>query len=451
MLELSTLELEQNIKKELEENPMLEEGNESPEAEAEAETEIKDEPKDTSLEEFVRQENETPSYKLTVNNYSKDDKKSSIPFVAGQSFQEYLFGQFHLLNITPLQEKLGEYLIGCLDNDGYLRRSLSAIADDIAFSTGEDVSEAELEYTLKLIHGLDPAGVGARDLQECLLIQLARKTPCESVKNATRMIQQYFLHFTKKQYGRISQSMKLDEAKMKAAVDEITHLNPKPGNFDEEGSASQLQITPDFLLEYHDGEMNLVLNSRNAPELKLSRSYLEMMKQYASAGRTKEAASFLKQKMDAAKGFIDAVRQRQATLLNTMKAIMEYQKAYFEEGDEMKLRPMILKDIADITGYDISTISRVVNNKYIQTHFGIISLKSLFSESMRTDAGDEVSNREIKSILSSCVEKEDKKNPVTDEQLMEILNSKGYQIARRTVAKYRETLGIPIARLRRTL
>ena len=447
MLELSTLELEQNIKKELEENPMLEESNDN----TDSDTDVKEEPKQATIEDYVRQENDTPSYKLTVNNYSKDDKKNSIPFAVGESFQEFLYSQFHLLNITPLQEKLGEYLIGCLDNDGYLRRPLSAIVDDIAFGTGMDVQESDLEATLKLIQGLDPAGVGSRDLQECLLIQLGRQPQNESVRNATKIVRSYFQYFTKKQYPRIMQSLKLDDSKMKEAVDEIIHLNPKPGNIGEEISSSQFQITPDFILEYNEGQLNLVLNSRNAPDLKLSKSYIDMMKEYASASRTKEAAGFLKQKMDAAKGFIEAVRQRQTTLFNTMSAIMEYQKSYFEDGDETKLRPMILKDIADMTGYDISTISRVVNNKFIQTHFGIISLKSLFSEGMRTESGEEVSNREIKNILTHCIEQEDKKNPVTDEQLMEILNKKGYQIARRTVAKYRETLGIPIARLRRTL
>lgn len=450
MLELSTLELEQNIKKELEENPMLEEGNDNADAEPEAKEERED-PKEATIEDFVRQENDTPSYKLTVNNYSKDDKKTALPFAAGESFQDYLFSQFHLLNTTPLQENLGEYLIGCLDNDGYLRRPLSSIVDDIAFGTGMDVQESELEATLKMIQGLDPAGVGARDLQECLLLQLERLSQTESVRLAIKIVRSHFVHFTKKQYPRIMQSLKLDDAKMKLAVDEIIRLNPKPGNMDEDASGSPLQITPDFLLEYNEGQLNLVLNSRNAPELKLSRSYLEMMREYASASRTKEAAGFLKQKMDAAKGFIEAVKQRQTTMLKTMTAIMEYQKAYFEDGDETKLRPMILKDIADMTGYDISTISRVVNNKYIQTHFGIISLKSFFSEGMRTESGEEVSNREIKNILTHCIEQEDKKNPVTDEQLMDILNKKGYQIARRTVAKYRETLGIPIARLRKSL
>jgi RNA polymerase sigma-54 factor len=283
------------------------------------------------------------------------------------------------------------------------------------------------------------------------MIQLGRQAPKESVKNAIKIVKSHFLHFTKKQYARIMQSLKLDDQKMKEAVDEIIHLNPKPGNIDEDISINQFQITPDFLLEYNEGQLNLVLNSRNAPDLKLSKGYIEMMKDYASVSRTKEAAGFLKQKMDAAKGFIEAVRQRQTTMLNTMTAIMAYQKSYFEDGDETKLRPMILKDIADMTGYDISTISRVVNNKFIQTHFGIISLKSLFSEGMRTENGEEVSNREIKNILTRCIEQEDKQNPITDEQLMEILNQKGYQIARRTVAKYRETLGIPIARLRRTL
>lgn len=466
LLEIPTFELEERIKKELEENPTLEEGqeadnedvelpNNSEEDEAENDSENSDE---FSVEDYM-DEDELPDYKFEINNYSKDDenKKKDIPFSVADSFSSYLKGQLGLRVLSEHQMFLADYLIGNIDEDGYLRRNLEAVADDIAFSANVTTNEEELKEVLEVIKDLDPAGVGARTLQECLLLQIERKNQdLPEVKLATTILKQNFDDFTRKHYDKIIEKLGVSEAELKAAVNVILKLNPKPGGsfYDQQVKTSE-NVIPDFILENNDGDLQLSLNSRNVPELRISRTYKNMLQSYSkSKSKTKtdkEAMTFVKQKIDSAKWFIDALQQRENTLMLTMNAIIEYQKEYFLEGDETKLRPMILKDIADITGLDISTISRVANSKYIQTHFGIFPLKYFFSEGIQTDSGEEVSTREIKKILKECIAAENKQKPVTDDQLSRILKKKGYQIARRTVAKYREQLNIPVARLRKEL
>ena len=356
------------------------------------------------------------------------------------------------------EEKLiAEYIIGNIDEDGYLRRELLSISDDLAFHNNMEVKLEDLERFLKLIQDFDPPGIGARDLQECLLLQLQRKKGSDSIILAGKIIQETFDEFTKKHYDKILRKFEITESELKDAIDEILKLNPKPGSsYNNPGSKSNQVIVPDFLLDNIDGELHLSLNQKNVPDLQLNNTYMDLMRSYSvnKAGASKDqkdAMLFMKQKLDSAKWFIDAIKQRHHTLEVTMKEIIEFQKEFFQEGDETKLRPMILKDIADLTGLDISTISRVSNSKYIQTHFGIYPLKYFFSEGMQTDTGEEVSTREIKTILRECVENEDKRHPVTDEKLAAILKEKSYVVARRTVAKYREQLGIPVARMRKEL
>ncbi len=459
LLEIPAIQLEQRIKKELEENPVLEEGAEDPFAEQEnvkeeTATEQQDE---FSLEDYM-QDDEIPSYRLNSQNYSTDQKREEIPFTMGSSFREQLKTQLGLRKLTEEQELLAEYVLGNIDDDGYLRRELEAIADDLAFSVGMETSYEALHEVLMIIQEFDPAGVGARNLQECLLLQINRKDLDDpATKLALKILKNHFEEFTNKHYDKIIQRLGITEAELKGALEEILRLNPKPGGAmgDSQGKSFH-HIVPDFILEEDDGELQLYLNSNNVPELRLSRTYSDMFESYsankASASRDeKDAITFVKQKLDSARWFIDAIRQRQNTMLLTMNAILEYQLEYFYEGDETRMRPMILKDIADVTNLDISTISRVVNSKYIQTHFGIFPLKYFFSEGMQTDSGEEVSTREIKKILQNCIGNEDKRKPLTDDRLMAILNEKGYQIARRTVAKYREQLGLPVARLRKEL
>ncbi len=465
--------MEQRIKKELEENPVLEEGDDeetdtNSEENTGDEKDEKDE-KDDSLNEENREQDEftledyieddeIPTYKLNVKNYSPDDKYEDIPFSIGSSFHENLEAQLGLRSLTERQNMLAGYLIGNIDEDGYLRRKLDAIVDDLAFSMGITATEQELRVILDIIQDLDPAGIGARDLQECLILQMKRKDLDKpSLKNADHILKHYFDEFSKRHYDKVITRMNIDDDAMRDAIEEIVKLNPKPGGTynDPMGNLNH-HVVPDFTLDFTDGEFLLNLNSRNAPELRVNRTYSNMIKSYAANkdGQTKsdkEALSFVKQKLDSARWFIDAIKQRQNTLLLTMNAILNYQKDYFTEGNEKELRPMILKDIADITGLDISTISRVANSKYIQTHFGIYPLKYFFSEGMQTDTGEEVSTREIKKILQECIAKEEKRKPLTDEKLAVILKEKGYLIARRTVAKYREQLDIPVARLRKEL
>ncbi len=475
LLEIPTMELEQRIKKELEENPALEEGepdedidvsdNEESENEESEDDEIsKDDEKikkddEFSLEDYIEEDdNETPYYNLTVNNYSKDDNVKEIIFANGQTFHESLISQIQLRFLTPKQTKLAEYIIGNLDEDGYLRRDLSAIVDDLAFLQNMETNNIELEEILKLVQQLDPPGLGARTLQECLLLQIKRKDEKNlSVKIAIAILNDYFEEFTKKHYDKIIKKLSLTEKELKKAIEEIIHLSPKPGNtFSDSQTKNPNQITPDFVVENNDGKLFVSLNSQNAPQLKVSPAYASMIQDYQSNKkkkdkRNKEAITFTRQKIDSAKWFIDAIQQRQNTLILTMNAIVNYQYDFFKEGDETLIKPMILKDIADITNLDISTISRVANSKYVQTQFGIYSLKYFFSESMQNDAGEEVSTREIKQILQDEIGKEDKSNPLTDEELTEVLLTRGYPIARRTIAKYREQLNIPVGRLRKEL
>jgi RNA polymerase sigma-54 factor len=459
LLEIPTMQLEQRIKKELEENPTLEEGEDYENDQLQEEDPNDDITHDDefSIEDYLNDE-EIPSYRLSANNYSKDDKHEDIPFSSGMSFHEHLETQLGLRNIDQRQKNLGLYLIGNIDDDGYLRRKLSAIADDLAFSAGVETDEDELEQILYIIHDFEPIGVGARDLQECLLIQIESKNQSvPEVAMARKILKHYFEEFTRKHYDKIQSKLDLSDDDLKDAIDVIIKLNPKPGgSFNDPLGRTAQHIIPDFILEESDGELTLSLNSKNVPDLKISREYSEMIESYAvnksnASKQEKEAVAFVKQKIDSAKWFIDAIKQRQNTLLYTMQAIIEYQEDFFRTGDETRLKPMILKDIAEETGLDISTISRVANSKYIQTNFGIFSLKFFFSEGMQTDSGEEVSTTEIKKILSDCIEAEDKKKPLTDEKLMEILQEKGYPIARRTVAKYREQLGMPVARLRKEL
>jgi RNA polymerase sigma-54 factor len=454
--------MEQRIKKELEENPALEEGTEDEEASPEETEDDLYEEDDKDQDEFTlddyMEDDEIPEYKLQANNYSKDDdKKSEIPFSAGSSFHEHLEAQLGLRELTDKQKILSEYIIGNIDEDGYLRRELVNIVDDMAFLQNVQTTEQELEEVLKIVQDLEPAGVGARTLRECLMLQLERKDLSDpAAKLAYLITDQHFEEFSKRHYDKIITRLGISEDDLKSAIEEVLRLNPKPGGlFSDPFTKTSQPIIPDFILEHSEDGFDLHLNSRNLPELRLSTAYSEMLQEYtrekANKKEMKEAILFVKQKIDSAKWFIDAIKQRQSTLLLTMNAILEYQQEYFIDGDETKLKPMILKDVAEMTGLDISTVSRVANSKYIQTHFGIYPLKFFFSEGLQTDSGEEVSTREIKRILQDCIDNEQKRHPLTDERLTEILQEKGYQIARRTVAKYREQLNIPVARLRKEI
>jgi len=462
LLEVPAMQMEERIKKELEENPALEEGPEEDEVQDDNEDEVDDEKAEREQDEFVLDDylndEDIPDYRLQVNNTSKDDeRREEIPYAAGSSFHESLIQQFTLRTDTEREDLLGEYIIGNIDDDGYLRREVENMVDDLAFLQNITTDVNELNAILKIIQDLEPAGVGARDLRECLLLQLEKKDhSVPSVNLAITVLTDYFEEFSRRHYEKIMTRMGIGEAQMKGIIDEVLKLNPKPGGTVSDPYARTAQhIIPDFILDQSDSGLELSLNNRNIPELKVNRDYSEMLESYSrdrKAGKqNRDAIMFVKQKLDAARWFIDAMRQRQNTLLLTMNAILEYQKDYFAEGDDTKLKPMILKDVAEMTGLDISTVSRVANSKYIQTHFGIFPLKFFFSEGMQTDAGDEVSTREIKRILQECLGNEDKRKPLTDEKLTEILQEKGYQIARRTVAKYREQLNIPVARMRKEI
>lgn len=450
LLELPTVQLEQRIKQEIENNIVLEEEERRTEDEEQ-------QPQEISVDEYLR-EDETPSYKSRINNYSKDDKQRPVYLTEGRSLQEYLIEQLGYRNLPEREQRLAVYLVGSLDEDGYLRRDLESVADDIAFTVGIETTAAELQRVLGVIHELEPAGVGARNLQECLLLQmdqLPSDTPARRL--ARRILTSYFDEFVKKHYEKLIARLQVSEEEFREAIAEIRHLSPKPGNlYAEGGTDTTPYIIPDFILDYQDGHFQLSLNSYNVPEVRINRRYVEMIRDMVGPdGKVREkdrdAVQFVKSKIDSAKWFISAIKQRHDTLMRTMQTILDYQQEYFKDGDRSKLRPMILKDIADRTGLDVSTISRVVNSKYVQTQFGIILLKSLFSEAMQTESGEEVSSYEIKHILQECIDEEDKRHPLTDETLMDILNAKGYRIARRTVAKYREMLGIPVARLRKQI
>lgn len=446
LLELPTLELEQRIKKELEENPVLDEGTDD-------EDRDENDTRDVSLSEYSS-EDQIPSYKLYTNNQSKDLKQEYNIFSVKESFNQSLIAQLGYSEMDEHSRAVARYLIGSLDDDGYLRRDTDSLVDDIAFRQGLVTDKGEVERILKKIQEFEPLGVGARDLRECLLIQIKNRRDTPAQKIAKEILEDYFPEFTKKHYTKILSRMSITEDDLKDAIEEIVHLNPRPGGqIDDSYSDQAQQVVPDFVLEYKDGELIMSMPRFTVPELRVNKRYADMLTASAnsSSREGKEAATFVKQKLDSAKWFIEAIRQRHNTLENTMNAIIDFQREYFVEGDETKLRPMVLKNIAEKAGLDISTISRVVNCKYIQTHFGIYPLKYFFSEGLMTESGEEVSTREIKNILASSIDVEDKQKPLTDEELVGVLGEKGYRVARRTVAKYREQLNIPIARLRKEL
>ena len=462
LLQVPTVAIEQRIKEELEVNPALEEGIE------EAFDDASDEEYSDAYEERSEAEQEfdfsdyidpddTPDYKLYSNNYSSDDDEHVIPVSGGKTFHDLLKSQLQLRPLSDHEKEVADHLLGNIDESGYLRREIPAIVDDLAFTQNIRTSEEELEYLLSVIQSFDPAGVGALDLQECLLLQLERKDSFDDhVLLAKNIIENAFDAFTKKHYSKIISKFGISEDDLKLAIDEVLKLNPKPGNSMSETATTLEHVVPDFIVRTEDDELQLTLNGRNAPDLKVSRQYSEMFEDYAKNKKNatkdqKDALLFVKQKLDSAKWFIDAIKQRQNTLFLTMSTILELQRDYFLTGDETKLRPMILKDIAERIHMDISTVSRVVNSKYVQTPFGTFLLKSFFSESLSTDTGEEVSTREVKKILTDEIGQEDKRKPLTDEKLASILREKGYNIARRTVAKYREQLDIPVARLRKEL
>ena len=453
MLQLPTIELEKRIKEELEINPALDEGEdqnqETTELNSDASIEKRD---DFNYQDYVN--DETPYYKTQSNSSYKDQEDNQTPLSLGDSFTEKLASQINLRIKDEKQLVIAEQIIGNLDESGYLRRELFNIVDDLAFSQNILTTEKELEQVLLEVQELDPPGVGARDLQECLLIQLRKKKKTISTKTAEAILEKCFESFKKKHYKKIEQKLDIDTTAIKEAMSEIVKLNPKPGNSLIDTTKSIQHITPDFTITENEGVLAVELNQRNAPQLKVSRDYIEMIKGYENAPknkRDKEAVLFIKQKVDAAKWFIEAVKQRQNTLLVTINAILEFQKEFFLSGDEKNLRPMILKDIASMVDMDISTISRVANSKHVATPYGTFLLKYFFSESLATKSGEEVSTREVKTILNEAISKEDKTKPLTDEKLAELLKENGYLIARRTVAKYREQLNIPVARLRKQL
>ncbi len=462
LLEIPTIELEQRIKKEIEENPVLDTTPQESDQDSNKDDEVKEsdignDQEEFSLSDYMNDE-DIPSYKLSSGNYSKDEKRAEIPFSVGDTFYDHLEAQLGLRRLTEKQQVIGKYILGNIDEDGYLRRKPENIVDDIAFTINISVTEDEVLDVLHIIQDFDPPGVAALDLQECLLLQIERKDLDDPiVKLARQILKNFFNEFTKKHYEKIITRLNITEDQLREAMEEIIKLNPKPGSSYSDPLNKTIQhIVPDFIVDSGNGELQLSLNSRNVPDLHISKRYADMLESYKSnkdghSKAQKEAVSFVRQKLDSAKWFIDAIRQRQNTLMLTMQAILEYQRAFFEDEDAVKLRPMILKDIAEMTNLDISTISRVANSKYVQTPYNIYPLKYFFSESMTNEDGEEVSTREIKKILRECVENEDKKKPVTDEKLATILKEKGYRIARRTVAKYREQLNIPVARLRKEL
>lgn len=454
LLELPTIQLEQRIKREIEENPALEEVVDSEEREE----------KNINIDEYARKEDQPAYYKLNINNYSKDEKIKSIPLSSGSTLNEFLNEQISFKQAGESTKEIARYLVGCLDSSGYLRRDTQDIIDDILFTTGHEITTEEMDQAVELVQSLEPHGICARNLQEALILQLKHHPQTPEVKAALSILEDHFELFVKKHYDKIIHKLGISDEMLKGALTTIVNLSPKPANlYSNEGGQSEptIQIIPDFILDTSKGYTELILNQYNTPEVKVNAHYLKMLEEIIKENKKAaalekrggkgdvEAANFIKQKIDSAKWFITAIKQRNATLLLTMNTILDIQKDYFETGDETSLKPMILKDIADRTGLDVSTISRVVNSKYIQTDFGVYSLKFFFSEAMKTVDGEEVSSREIKKILSDCIDQEDKSKPLTDEALMNILQEKGYQIARRTVAKYREMLNIPVARLRK--
>jgi len=475
LLQVPTLLLEARIKQELEENPALEEvrlddaqatqvslDHTEPNSSDSNNEQNEDGFDEYDLSGYYDDDDRTPGYKLNDPNYGSSEENRTIPKAFDVTFHEYLMQQLGMVSISEPSYLIAKQVIGSLDDDGYLRRSLNSISDDLAFKQNIMVEVPELETLLHIIQSFDPPGVGARSLQECLMIQLKRRHPEEnySVKLAITILEDHFEEFTKKHYEKLCRQLHINMEDLRGAVDEILKLNPRPGNAYSPNNTTinpETYIVPDFIVTNVNDELLLTLNSRNTPELRISDTYKEMLKEYSRSKNKKkdvqksEAILFIKQKIDSAKWFIDAIKQRQTTMLKTMEAILSYQHDYFITGDETQLRPMILKDVADITNLDISTISRVSNSKFVQTEFGTFSLKSFFSEAMQTDSGEEVSNREIKKILSDLIGQENKKRPLSDQKITEELVKRGYNIARRTVAKYREHLDIPVARLRKKI
>ncbi|MBR5384896.1 MAG: RNA polymerase factor sigma-54 [Bacteroidales bacterium] len=458
LIELPIQELEQRVKEELNDNPVLDDTPSSSESD--------DQPKDLSISEMEEKEqggsdesydysdDDIPAYNLHVNNYGKDERPEYNTFSVRQSFTQALMEQLGFRHLDDHQRTIAQFIIGSLDDDGYLRRDIDSLVDDLAFRAGVEATPAEVLDMLGVIQQFDPSGVGARDLRECLLIQLGDRKQTVPVMNAERILTDYFDEFKNRHFQKIMSRMRITEDDMKDVLREIQKLNPSPGGqIDDSYNDQAQQIVPDFRLDYEGGELILSMPRFSIPELRVNRRYADILEnsKYTSERSQKEAATFVKQKLDSAKWFIEALKQRQNTLESTMRAILEYQHDFFIDGDETNLRPMVLKDIAEMTGFDISTISRVVNSKYIETHFGIFPLKYFFSEGLENQDGEEVSTREIKKVLRECVEGEDKHNPLTDDELVDELNRHGYKVARRTIAKYRAQLDIPKARLRREL
>jgi len=463
LIQLPTQELEERLEQEIQENPALDEGADEDEKERDEDewdndldnTEKDDNLDDVNWDEYLS-DDEIPAYKTQANNYSPDDEQYSVPISVQENFIDRLHTQIGMQDLDDTEYQIAEYIIGSIGDDGLLEREVIDIVDDLAFNRNIFVEEKDVEEVLKVIQTLDPAGVGARDLRECLLLQLARFTQSEDARLAFQILDRYFDAFTKKHYSKLMEALNTDEAGLKAAQDVILKLNPKPGNTSGSGGRVAANVIPDFFITINDGELEMRLNARNAPELRISRDYREMLEHHKAAKdkatrSDKEAVTFIKQKIDSARWFIEAIQQRQQTLLLTMSAIMNYQEEYFLSGDERDLRPMILKDIADQVNLDISTISRVTSNKYVQTPYGTKLLKSFFSEAMLNSDGEEVSTKEIKKILEEAIGEEEKRKPLTDQELAELLKEKGYPIARRTVAKYKEQLSLPVARLRKEL
>ena len=463
LIQLPTQAFEQKLKQELEENPALESGKETSVDEFEN-AQLNDEfddsgneninTEDINIDEYLS-DDEIPNYKTQSNNYSSDDEDKNIPYASGTSFTQHLKTQMNTYRLTEEEEAIVEFLIGSIDESGYIRRSLLDILDDLAFTQNIFTTEEELERLLQKVQQLDPAGVGARNLKECLLIQLKRKDEKPSINLAINILENSFDSFVKKHYSKLLQKHHIKESELKEAIHQIEKLNPKPGGSYVGNNKIAEQIVPDFTIRIIESELELTLNSRNAPELHVSQEYNNLMRGYKDSKdkskSQKDAVTFIKQKLDAAKWFIDAIKQRQQTLLLTMDAIMQHQKDYFLSGDERKLKPMILKDVADVINMDVSTVSRVANSKYVSTPYGTKLIKEFFSESMKNEQGEDVSTREIKTILENVIKEEDKKKPLTDDKLAAILKEKGYPIARRTIAKYREQLDIPVARLRKKM
>lgn len=457
LLQIPTAELDSRIEEELEINPALEEGREEPTDDKEIDDNFDKENEsiddDINVEDYIR-DDDISGYKMQGDGPS-DEEDREIPIASYASLNDSLMAQLGYLRLDERQTAIGEQIVGSIDQDGYLRRELENIVNDLAFSSNVMTTEEEVEEILFKIQDFDPAGIAARNLKECLHLQLERKDQsAQEVENALAIVQNYFTEFTKKHYDKIQKKMGLTDEELKEAVNLITRLNPKPGGVSG-GDIKTQYIIPDFILTNNNGKLEVSLNSKNAPELRVSQSYQEMFETYDKSSKTdkklKEAVSFVKQKLDSAKWFIDAIKQRQLTLLKTMRAILRFQYEFFQDGDESKLRPMILKDIATEIDMDISTVSRVANSKAIQTEFGIYPLKYFFSEGIATESGEDVSSREVKHILKTLIEEEDKRKPLSDEKLEKLLKEKGYTIARRTVAKYREQLNIPVARLRKEL